>query len=135
MAALARAPRGYVMGARDPAFDLVLDGTAMYVGLLGQFALQALGIIPDAQMLVVMLATGALAAFGTAPVPSASLFMLAAMLSAVGVSPEQTALANRLAQSIRRLPPETIAALHGLLDATTPQPKPRLRRAARRATP
>jgi len=39
-----------------------------------------------------VLLTGALAAFGTAPVPSASLFMLAAVLSAVGVSPEQTAL-------------------------------------------
>lgn len=50
-----------------------------------------------------------------------------------GLTPEQTALANRLAQTIRRLPPETIAALHALLDATTPQPKPRLRRAARRA--
>lgn len=50
-----------------------------------------------------------------------------------GLTPEQTALANRLAQTIRRLPPETVAALHALLDATTPQPKPRLRRAARRA--
>ena len=40
------------------------DGTAMYVGLLGQFALQALGIVPDAGMLAIMLATGALAAFG-----------------------------------------------------------------------
>lgn len=79
------------------------DGTAMYVGLLGQFALQALGILPDAQMLVVMLATGALAAFGTAPVPSASLFMLAAMLSAVGVSPEQTALVVGLVLPFDRL--------------------------------
>ncbi|SEI87556.1 Na+/H+-dicarboxylate symporter [Sphingomonas sp. OV641] len=79
------------------------DGTAMYVGLLGQFALQALGIIPDAQMLIVMLATGALAAFGTAPVPSASLFMLAAMLSAVGVAPEQTALVVGLVLPFDRL--------------------------------
>lgn len=79
------------------------DGTAMYVGLLGQFALQALGIVPDAQMLVVMLATGALAAFGTAPVPSASLFMLAAMLSAVGVGPEQTALVVGLVLPFDRL--------------------------------
>ncbi|WP_088332145.1 dicarboxylate/amino acid:cation symporter [Sphingomonas mucosissima] len=79
------------------------DGTAMYVGLLGQFALQALGVIPDAQMLVVMLATGALAAFGTAPVPSASLFMLAAMLSAVGVAPEQTALVVGLVLPFDRL--------------------------------
>ena len=45
------------------------DGTAMYVGLMGQFALQALGIAPSPTMLGVMLLTGALAAFGTAPVP------------------------------------------------------------------
>ena len=79
------------------------DGTAMYVGLLGQFALQALGIVPDASMLVVMLMTGALAAFGTAPVPSASLFMLAAMLSAVGVDATQTALVVGLVLPFDRL--------------------------------
>ena len=79
------------------------DGTAMYVGLLGQFALQALGVVPDAWMLGVMLATGALAAFGTAPVPSASLFMLAAMLSAVGVGAEQTALVVGLVLPFDRL--------------------------------
>ncbi|WP_445191584.1 dicarboxylate/amino acid:cation symporter [Sphingomonas sp. Tas61C01] len=79
------------------------DGTAMYVGLLGQFALQALGIVPDAWMLGVMLLTGALAAFGTAPVPSASLFMLAAMLAAVGVSAEQTAIVVGLVLPFDRL--------------------------------
>ncbi|KQM13728.1 sodium:dicarboxylate symporter [Sphingomonas sp. Leaf24] len=79
------------------------DGTAMYVGLLGQFALQALGIVPDAWMLGVMLLTGALAAFGTAPVPSASLFMLAAMLGAVGVGAEQTALIVGLVLPFDRL--------------------------------
>lgn len=68
------------------------DGTAMYVGLLSIFALQAVGIAPDLPMLAIVLLTGALAAFGTAPIPSASLFMLAAVLSSVGVSPEQTAL-------------------------------------------
>lgn len=68
------------------------DGTAMYVGLLSLFALQAVGIEPDLPMLAIVLLTGALAAFGTAPIPSASLFMLAAVLSAAGVSPEQTAL-------------------------------------------
>ncbi len=47
-----------------------------------------------------------------------------------GLLPEQTALANRLAQSIHTLPPETIAAMHALLDATAPVPKPRLRRRA-----
>ncbi|MEA3540728.1 MAG: dicarboxylate/amino acid:cation symporter [Pseudomonadota bacterium] len=68
------------------------DGTAMYVGLLSVFSLQALGVAPDRAMLAIMLLTGSLAAFGTAPIPSASLFMLAAVLSTVGVAPEQTAL-------------------------------------------
>ena len=79
------------------------DGTAMYVGLLGQFSLQALGIVPDGVMLATMLATGALAAFGTAPVPSASLFMLTAMLGAVGISAEQTALVVGLVLPFDRL--------------------------------
>ncbi|WP_235219145.1 dicarboxylate/amino acid:cation symporter [Sphingobium sp. C100] len=68
------------------------DGTAMYVGLLSIFSLQALGVEPDRSMLAIMLLTGSLAAFGTAPIPSASLFMLAAVLSAVGIAPEHTAL-------------------------------------------
>jgi transcriptional regulator with XRE-family HTH domain len=55
------------------------------------------------------------------------------MVNTAGLTPEQTALANRLAQAIHRLPPETVAALHALLDTTTPQPKPRLRRPARKA--
>lgn len=37
-----------------------------------------------------------------------------------GLSPEQTALANRLAQTIHRLPPHVVAALHSLLDAEGP---------------
>jgi Na+/H+-dicarboxylate symporter len=68
------------------------DGTAMYVGLLSLFSLQALGITPNADMLVIIFLTAALAAFGTAPIPSASLFMLAAVLNAVGVTTEQAAL-------------------------------------------
>ncbi len=47
-----------------------------------------------------------------------------------GLTPEQTALANRLAQTIKRLPPETVAALHAVLDSSTPVAKPRLRRVA-----
>ncbi|TFI60076.1 dicarboxylate/amino acid:cation symporter [Sphingomonas parva] len=68
------------------------DGTAMYVGLLSMFSLQAFGTPLTPTVYFLVLLTGALAAFGTAPVPSASLFMLAAVLSAVGVPPEQTAL-------------------------------------------
>lgn len=88
------------LGIGKPVFMTVLplgtaigkDGTAMYVGLLSLFSLQALGIeLAPASYLIVLL-TATLAAFGTAPVPSASLFMLAAVLAAVGVGVEQTAL-------------------------------------------
>jgi transcriptional regulator with XRE-family HTH domain len=51
-------------------------------------------------------------------------------VNTAGLTPEQTALANRLARSIHRLSPETVAALHALLDATTRPEKPRLRRVA-----
>ena len=88
------------LGIGRPIYSTVLplgasigkDGTAMYVGLLSLFSLQALGVAPTPYAYGLVLLTGALAAFGTAPVPSASLFMLAAVLSSVGVAPEQTAL-------------------------------------------
>jgi transcriptional regulator with XRE-family HTH domain len=47
-----------------------------------------------------------------------------------GLTPEQTALANRIARDIHRLPPETVAALHAVLDATVRAARPRPRRAA-----
>lgn len=50
-------------------------------------------------------------------------------VNTAGLSPEQTALANRLAQSIHRLSPEAVATLHAVLDDIAP-PKPRLRRPA-----
>lgn len=88
------------LGIGRPIFSTVLplgasigkDGTAMYVGLLSLFALQAFGTPLTPAVYALVLLTGALAAFGTAPVPSASLFMLAAVLSSVGIPPEQTAL-------------------------------------------
>jgi transcriptional regulator with XRE-family HTH domain len=52
------------------------------------------------------------------------------VVDTAGLSPEQTALANRLAQAIARLSPETVAALHAVLDTEASTPKPRLRRAA-----
>lgn len=44
-------------------------------------------------------------------------------VNTAGLTPEQTTLANRLAQDIRRLPPETVAALLALLDAAPLQPR------------
>jgi transcriptional regulator with XRE-family HTH domain len=51
-------------------------------------------------------------------------------VNTAGLTPEQTALANRIAQVIHRLTPESVASLHAVLDATTKQVKPRLRRSA-----
>ena len=56
-------------------------------------------------------------------------------VNTAGLTPEQTALANRLAQVIHRLPPETVARLHGVLDASPGPLKPRLRRVARSDVP
>ncbi len=53
-------------------------------------------------------------------------------VNTAGLTPEQTALANRLAQAIDRLTPETVAALHAVLDTTAFQAKPRGRRPAMR---
>ena len=52
-------------------------------------------------------------------------------VNTAGLAADQTALANRIAQTIHRLPPETIAALHAVLDTAMQQAKPR--RAAARA--
>lgn len=49
-------------------------------------------------------------------------------LNAAGLSPEQTALANRLARELRRLDPQTVAAMHLLLDEAAPPPTPPARR-------
>jgi Na+/H+-dicarboxylate symporter len=69
-----------------------MDGTALYIGLLTMFTVQAFGVeLTPVQFLLAGLTT-VLVAVGTAPVPSASLFMLSAVLTSVGVSAEQTAL-------------------------------------------
>ncbi len=129
------------LGIGRPVYSTVLplgasigkDGTAMYVGLLSMFSLQAFGVELTPGVYGLVLLTGALAAFGTAPVPSASLFMLAAVLSAVGVAPEQTALVvgfvlpfDRLLDMTRTVPSAsanltvatTVARWEGELDET-----------------
>lgn len=118
------------LGIARPVYSTVLplgasigkDGTAMYVGLLSIYAMQAFGTVMTPTVYALVLLTGALAAFGTAPVPSASLFMLAAVLSAVGIAPEQTALVvgfvlpfDRLLDMTRTVP----SASANLMVATT----------------
>lgn len=112
--------RGVAMTVLPIGASIGKDGTAMYVGLLSVFSLQALGITPDPAMLLIVFLTGALAAFGTAPIPSASLFMLAAVLSAVGISTAQTALVIGLVLPFDRLldMTRTIASAHANLTVT-----------------
>jgi transcriptional regulator with XRE-family HTH domain len=42
-------------------------------------------------------------------------------LNAAGLTPEQTALGNRLARQLRHLDPPTVEAIHRLLDASSPE--------------
>jgi transcriptional regulator with XRE-family HTH domain len=53
-------------------------------------------------------------------------------VNTTGLSAEKTALANRIAQLIDTLAPETVAAIHAVLDSVAPLARPRLRRTAGR---
>ncbi|MCA8886951.1 MAG: dicarboxylate/amino acid:cation symporter, partial [Hyphomonadaceae bacterium] len=87
------------LGLRRPVFSSVLplgatinmDGTALYVGLVAVFSAQIFGVPLDAGKYAIIMLTTVLVSIGTASVPSASLFLLAAVLTAIGITPEQTA--------------------------------------------
>jgi len=69
-----------------------MDGTALYVGIVAVFAAQVFGIdLAFTDYLLIALTT-TLVSIGTAAVPSASLFLLAAVLGVLGISADQTAL-------------------------------------------
>ncbi|WP_414899600.1 dicarboxylate/amino acid:cation symporter [Sphingomonas flavalba] len=68
------------------------DGTAMFVALLSMFAIQALGITPTLTDLALVVAVSTLLALGAPPIPSAAMFMMAAVLSVVGISDAQAAI-------------------------------------------
>ena len=69
-----------------------MDGAAMYVAMLTLFAAQAFGVHLTFADYLVIAATTTIVAMGVAPVPSGSLFVLAAVLAAIGITPEQTAI-------------------------------------------
>ncbi|MFN3945779.1 MAG: dicarboxylate/amino acid:cation symporter [Allosphingosinicella sp.] len=88
------------LGIKSPVASSVLplgatinmDGTALYVAIVVVFAAQAFGVhltVLDYLMIVV---TTTLVSIGTASVPSASLFLMAAVLDVVGIGAAQTAL-------------------------------------------
>ncbi len=69
-----------------------MDGTALYVGIVALFAAQAFGIPLDLADYLIIGLTTTLVSIGTASVPSASLFLLAAVLESIGMSGAQTAI-------------------------------------------
>lgn len=69
-----------------------MDGTAIYLGIVSLFAAQALNIELTLGQYVMVGVTATLASIGAAGIPSASLFLAAAVLATFGVSPEQAVL-------------------------------------------
>lgn len=69
-----------------------MDGTALYLGILALFTAQAFGIDLTFANYVMIAITAAVVSIGAAGIPSASLFLLATVLSTFGASPEQIAL-------------------------------------------
>jgi transcriptional regulator with XRE-family HTH domain len=55
-------------------------------------------------------------------------------LNAAGLTPQQTALGNRLAKDLRNLDAETVATIHTLLDAALPLKPPPRRPAPKKST-
>ena len=69
-----------------------MDGTALYLGIVALFSAQYFGIDLALSDYFLIALTVTLTSIGTAGIPSASLFLLAAVLSVIGVSDTQTAL-------------------------------------------
>lgn len=69
-----------------------MDGTALYVGIVALFAAQAFGIDLDFADYLIIGLTTTLVSIGAAGVPSASLFLLAAVLESIGMTAGQTAI-------------------------------------------
>lgn len=69
-----------------------MDGTAIYVGVVAVFTAQSFGIELTLADYGLIALTTTIASIGTAAVPSASLFLLAGVLSVMGISADQTAI-------------------------------------------
>ena len=69
-----------------------MDGTALYVGIVSVFAAQAFNIDLSFFDYVVMAGATTVVSVGTASVPGASIFLMSAVMSTFGMSPEQIAV-------------------------------------------
>ncbi len=69
-----------------------MDGTALYIGIVALFAAQAFGVPLDIGDYFVIALTATLVSVGAAGIPSASLFLMAAVLGQIGMTETQTAI-------------------------------------------
>jgi len=69
-----------------------MDGTALYVGVVSVFAAQAFGIDLSFADYLLIAGSTTLVSVGTAGVPGASLFLIAAVTDTIGITPAQTAV-------------------------------------------
>ncbi|MBL4792483.1 MAG: cation:dicarboxylase symporter family transporter, partial [Citromicrobium sp.] len=69
-----------------------MDGTALYVAMISIFAAQAFGVPLGIYEYALIGFTTTLVSIGTASVPSASLFLMAAVLDVIGMTSAQTAI-------------------------------------------
>lgn len=88
------------LGVKPPVASSVLplgatinmDGSGIYVGILAVFSAQVFGIPLGLAEYVLIAFAATLVSIGTAAVPSASLFLLAAVLGVLDIDPAQTAI-------------------------------------------
>jgi len=69
-----------------------MDGTALYVGIVTIFAAQAFSIDLSVADYGIIAGATTVVSIGTAAVPGASLFLMAAVMETIGMTPEQIAL-------------------------------------------
>jgi Na+/H+-dicarboxylate symporter len=69
-----------------------MDGSALYVGIVSVFAAQAFGVPLGFMDYLLIAGATTLVSIGTAAVPGASVFLMAAVMSTIGLSPEQIAV-------------------------------------------
>jgi Na+/H+-dicarboxylate symporter len=69
-----------------------MDGTALYVGIVSVFAAQAFGIELSLADYALVAGATTLVSIGTAAVPGASLFLMAAVMETIGITPAQIAI-------------------------------------------
>jgi Na+/H+-dicarboxylate symporter len=69
-----------------------MDGSAIYVGVVSVFAAQAFGVDLTLVDYFIMAGATTLVSIGTAAVPGASVFLMAGVMAAIGLTPEQIAL-------------------------------------------